>query len=65
MSVDDLVADIFELLHRKGVLDNTYVLLTSDHGYALGQQARPSGKFNVHLGHCLELHCDRTTRLYQ
>ncbi|CAE7232448.1 Gns [Symbiodinium pilosum] len=48
MSVDDLVADIFELLHRKGVLDNTYVLLTSDHGYALGQQARPSGKFNVY-----------------
>ena len=44
MSVDDLVTDVFDLLGRKGVLDNTVVLLTSDHGYALGQQARPSGK---------------------
>ena len=48
MSVDDLVTEIFAVLDRKGALDNTVVLLTSDHGYALGQQARPSGKFNVY-----------------
>jgi len=48
MSVDDLVAEVFNVLDSKGVLDNTVVLLTSDHGYALGQQARPSGKFNVY-----------------
>ncbi|CAE7543666.1 GNS [Symbiodinium sp. CCMP2456] len=48
MSVDDLVAEVFHVLGSKGVLDNTVVLLTSDHGYALGQQARPSGKFNVY-----------------
>ncbi|CAE7798107.1 DNAH7, partial [Symbiodinium necroappetens] len=48
LSVDDLVAEVFHVLDSKGVLDNTVVLLTSDHGYALGQQARPSGKFNVY-----------------
>ena len=38
LSVDDMIADIFELLRQhQGVLDNTYVLFTSDHGFHLGQ----------------------------
>nr|ACO15601.1 N-acetylglucosamine-6-sulfatase precursor [Caligus clemensi] len=37
LSVDDLVDDILEFLHKKKVLDNTYVIFTSDHGYHLGQ----------------------------
>lgn len=47
-SVDDLVADLIQALERSGALENTYVFFTSDHGYALGQQARPSGKFHVY-----------------
>lgn len=48
LSVDDLVAAIVAALKKKGVLDQTYFFFSSDHGYALGQQARPSGKFHVY-----------------
>jgi N-acetylglucosamine-6-sulfatase len=35
MSVDDTVRDVFAALEAAGVLDNTYVIATSDHGYHL------------------------------
>lgn len=38
MSVDDLVAEALALLASRGVLDNTYVVHTSDHGYHLGER---------------------------
>jgi N-acetylglucosamine-6-sulfatase len=37
MSVDDVVHDTLALLEEQGVLDNTYVIYSSDHGYHLGQ----------------------------
>lgn len=35
--VDDQVAELFELLDEKDLLDTTAVIFTSDNGYALGQ----------------------------
>jgi len=35
--VDDMIALVIEELDRLQVLDNTYVFLSSDHGYKLGQ----------------------------
>ncbi|CAE8613901.1 unnamed protein product [Polarella glacialis] len=37
MSVDDLIADVFSALETQGVLDNTYIFFSSDHGFQLGQ----------------------------
>jgi len=45
MSVDDLVVDLMATLDKFHVLDNTYVVFTSDHGYRLGQFRLPCGKF--------------------
>ena len=42
--VDDEVANIIESLERTGELDNTYVLLTSDNGFFLGEHRRRQGK---------------------
>lgn len=40
MSVDDYVAAIFGALEAAGVLDNTYVIATSDHGCEEGGGGR-------------------------
>ena len=37
LSVDDSYAEILEAVEELGQLNNTYVLVTSDHGYNLGQ----------------------------
>lgn len=37
MSVDDLVAGVVTTLQELGVLEETYVLFTSDHGFMLGE----------------------------
>ena len=42
--VDDEVANIVESLERTGELDNTYVVLTSDNGYFLGENRMRRGK---------------------
>ena len=47
MSVDDLVADVFATLAARGLVDSTYFIFTSDHGYDLGQFRLPSGKFQA------------------
>ena len=36
-SVDDAVASLYDTLRDTGELDNTYVIFTSDNGYALGE----------------------------
>lgn len=37
LSVDDILSDVMDLLDRKGVLDKTFIIYSSDHGYKLGQ----------------------------
>ena len=37
MSVDDVVRECLSLLESRNVLDDTYIIYTSDHGYHLGQ----------------------------
>jgi len=37
LSVDDIVRETYLKLEKEGVLDNTYIVLTSDHGYKQGQ----------------------------
>lgn len=44
LSVDDLIAKVHHTLERLSLLDNTYILLTSDHGYHLGQFGMPLDK---------------------
>ncbi|XP_045030192.1 N-acetylglucosamine-6-sulfatase isoform X5 [Daphnia magna] len=41
---DVLVGDIVKLLRRKGQLDRTWIVVTSDHGYHMGQFAMPIDK---------------------
>ena len=38
MSVDDSYAQIYQTLEDLGIADNTYWVISSDHGYNLGQQ---------------------------
>ena len=47
MSVDDIVAAVFDTLRGAGRLDDVFVIFSSDHGYDLGQFRLPSGKFNI------------------
>lgn len=42
--IDEMVEDVVGHLEAKGVLDNTYVVYTSDNGYHLGQHRVPGGK---------------------
>jgi hypothetical protein len=44
MSVDDALRDILALLDETGAADNTVVVLTSDHGYRLGQASSGSAQ---------------------
>jgi len=37
ISVDDMINDIYEYLEATEILDNTYIIYSSDHGYKLGQ----------------------------
>ena len=43
-AVDELVEDIVELLQAHSILDNTYLIYTSDNGYHIGQHRLPPGK---------------------
>ncbi|ROW11775.1 hypothetical protein VPNG_04939 [Cytospora leucostoma] len=42
--VDEIVEDVVAMLEAKGVIDNTYIIYTSDNGYHLGQHRVPGGK---------------------
>jgi N-acetylglucosamine-6-sulfatase len=48
MSVDDLVDDLFQLLDDHDILDETYVIFTSDNGFHLGQFRLPGGKWQAY-----------------
>lgn len=41
LSVDDMVEKVHKALSGYGMLENTYFLITSDHGYHLGQVTPP------------------------
>ncbi|EJT81451.1 hypothetical protein GGTG_01430 [Gaeumannomyces tritici R3-111a-1] len=44
MGIDEMVADVVAKLEEKGVIDNTYIIYTSDNGYHLGQHRMAVGK---------------------
>ncbi|KAI8125419.1 hypothetical protein FF38_06472 [Lucilia cuprina] len=44
LAVDELVADIVYTLEQKDILENTYIIYTSDNGYHMGQFAQPYDK---------------------
>ena len=48
LSVDDTVSDIIHELSELNVLNNTYVIFTSDHGFQFGQYGMPEGKWNAY-----------------
>lgn len=37
LAVDEMVASVAQALERKGVLDDTYLIFTSDNGYHIGE----------------------------
>lgn len=43
-AVDDMVGAVIDQLDQGGVLDNTYIIYTSDNGYHLGQHRLKGGK---------------------
>jgi N-acetylglucosamine-6-sulfatase len=45
LAVDDTYTGIIDAVEKLGELDKTYILVTSDHGYNLGQHRIPSNKF--------------------
>lgn len=54
LSVDDTYAAIVTALEETGVLDNTYIFVTSDHGYNLGHHRVPREK-NLLYDHSLRI----------
>jgi hypothetical protein len=48
LAVDDVVAAVFDALRGAGVLGDTYVLFTSDHGYHNGQYALWAEKSQIY-----------------
>nr|BAI67117.1 heparan sulfate 6-O endosulfatase [Hemicentrotus pulcherrimus] len=48
LSVDDAIEKLCRELEALGELDNTYILMTSDHGYHLGQFNMLKGKSNAY-----------------
>lgn len=43
-SIDDMVAGIVSEVENLGIMNNTYIFFTSDHGYHLGQFRIPDEK---------------------
>jgi N-acetylglucosamine-6-sulfatase len=48
MSVDDVIQDVADTIESLGLMDSTYFLYTSDHGYQLGELNMPQDKRNVY-----------------
>ena len=47
-SVDDLIGRLFDVLDQTGMRKNTYIFLTSDHGYQLGHNRMLAKKLPYH-----------------
>jgi N-acetylglucosamine-6-sulfatase len=47
LAVEDLIEHVVDTLRRTGQLDNTYIALTSDNGFHLGQHRLPQGKITA------------------
>ena len=43
-AVDEMVAELVQLLDETGQLNNTYIFFTSDNGFHMGEHMLPSGK---------------------
>jgi len=48
LSIDDAIDAMVDTLEELGISDKTYIFITSDHGYNLGQHRLPSCKLNVY-----------------
>nr|XP_013189649.1 unnamed protein product [Amyelois transitella] len=44
LSVDEMVADVVQALYDQDLMENTYVIYTSDNGYHVGQFSQPYDK---------------------
>ncbi|XP_078332815.1 uncharacterized protein LOC111119188 [Crassostrea virginica] len=44
LSVDDMMENVVNILQKKNLLDNTYIVFSSDNGFHLGQFSMPSDK---------------------
>jgi N-acetylglucosamine-6-sulfatase len=44
LAVDEMVAELVQLLEANGQLENTYFIFTSDNGFHMGEHDLPSGK---------------------
>ncbi|XP_051174847.1 N-acetylglucosamine-6-sulfatase-like [Leptopilina boulardi] len=44
LAVDEMISSVYQTLQRKSLLDNTYIIFTSDNGYHVGQFAMPLDK---------------------
>jgi extracellular sulfatase Sulf len=44
LSADDAIDRLYRSLKQRRMLDNTYIFLSSDHGYHLGQFGMAKGK---------------------
>lgn len=42
--IDEIIEDVVAYLEEKDIIDNTYIIYTSDNGYHLGQHRVPGGK---------------------
>nr|XP_033322667.1 N-acetylglucosamine-6-sulfatase-like [Megalopta genalis]XP_033322668.1 N-acetylglucosamine-6-sulfatase-like [Megalopta genalis] len=44
LALDDLVTNVYQTLKSEGLLDDTYIIFTSDNGYHIGQFSMPMDK---------------------
>ncbi|PGH14621.1 hypothetical protein AJ79_02956 [Helicocarpus griseus UAMH5409] len=44
LSVDDMVGEVVKKLEKQGILDNTYIIYSSDNGYHIGHHRMSPGK---------------------
>jgi N-acetylglucosamine-6-sulfatase len=47
LAVEDMIEHVVDTLEQTGKLDNTYIVLTSDNGFHLGQHRLPQGKITA------------------
>lgn len=47
MSVDELVADLVDALETEGILDDTYIVFSSDNGFHMGEHGLRPGKMTA------------------